>query len=324
MKGVIEENTGLIPFLQQVMVQRNGFTEEQKTEARQNAFEAMLANGVVAVGDITNTTDTQDLRAKGQMHFHSFVESIGFTQTPQKQFAYATQVYDAFTAQVANSKRLTQSIVPHAPYSVSDVLFGLIDKHNENSLVSIHNQESRAEDMYYLLKQGGVQDLLHNLGIDDSFFMPSGKSSLQTYLQWMSASHPFIFVHNTYTSLNDIQLAQTLLPDVHWCLCPNANLYIEDTLPQIDLFLQEHSNICIGTDSLSSNHQLCVLSELYTIKQHYPHIEWETLLEWGTYNGAYALRMNDIVGSFAVGTQPGILHITGLDKNAAPTVKRIL
>lgn len=323
MQGAISEHTGLIPFLQRVMMQRNSFTDEQKAAARKEAFTAMQANGIVAVGDIANTTDTLDLRASGQMHFHTFVESIGFTETPQKQFAYAGQVYDAFSSQQVLSTYLSQSIVPHAPYSVSHVLFGMIDRHNPQSIISIHNQESRAEDEYYLLKQGGVQTLLHSLGIDDAFFKPSGKTSLQTYLEWLSPQHPFLFVHNTYTGQNDIQIAKALLPDVYWCLCPNANLYIENTLPDIGLFIAEHVNICMGTDSLSSNHRLCILSELYILKQHYPHISWETLLQWGTYNGACALKMQDIAGSLAVGMQPGILHIAGLDTDTKPVVARI-
>lgn len=323
MKGVIPEHTGLIPFLQQVMMHRSGFGDEQRKAARHEAFDAMYNNGVVAVGDISNVTDTMDLRALDKMHFHTFIESIGFSETPQKQFSFATGTYAAFAQQASVTKRLSQSIVPHAPYSVSHTLFGLIDKFDEGALLSIHNQESRAEDEYYLLKQGGVQTLLHSLGISDDFFVPSGKSSLQTYLEWMSPTHPFIFVHNTYTSQNDIQLAKTLLPQAYWCMCPNANLYIENTLPDIGMLIQKSANICIGTDSLSSNHELSILSELQTIKKHFPHLEWETLLNWGTYNGAQALQMDDIIGTIEPGKQPGIIQLQGLDTQH-PTIERII
>lgn len=323
MKGAIDEHTGLIPFLQQVMFKRNGFAEEQKQEARWQAYNSMLENGIVAVGDIANTTDTLDLRADGKLHFQTFIESIGFTETPQKQFAYATQTFDAFNAQQAGNKYLSQSIVPHAPYSVSHVLFGLIDKYNSNSLISIHNQESSAEDEYYLLKKGGVRTLLNSIGIDDTFFLPSGKSSLQTYLQWLSPSHPFVFVHNTYTKKADIEVAETLLRDVYWCLCPNANLYIENRLPDIPMFMYAGANICIGTDSLSSNHQLCILSELQSINNAYPVIGWENLLRWGTYNGALALTMDHLVGSLQSGTAPGILQISGIENKERSTIKRL-
>lgn len=324
MKGVIPERTGLVPFLQLVMQQRANFTDEQREAARHEAYNQMLVNGIVAVGDIVNVTDTADLRVLGGMHFHTFIESIGFTLTPQRQFDNAMETLKTFSAQQQDKNRLTQSITPHAPYSVSETLFRLIDKYEETSIISIHNQESKAEDEYYMLKQGGIQTLLHSLKIDDNFFMPSGKSSLQTYLGWLSASHPFIFVHDVYTTLNDIQVAQTLLPEVYWCFCPNANLYIENRLPDIPVFVQEDARICIGTDSLASNHELSVLSELFTIKQHYPELEWETLLQWGTYNGACALQMQDIAGSFEVGQNPGILQLTGLDGRSKPAVSRIV
>lgn len=324
MRGVIAEKTGLIPFLQSVFFHRGNHNEEQRKEARHLAYDEMLKNGIVAVGDIANMPETMDLRERDEMHVHTFIESIGFTETPQKQFGQSVNIFDAFASQKNKSKRLSQSIVPHAPYSVSQQLFSLIDKHDEGSIISIHNQESPAEDEYYLLKEGGVKTLLESIGIDTGFFHPSGKSSIQTYLQWLSASHPVIFVHNTYTKKADIEVATTLLPEVYWCLCPNANLYIENQLPDIPMFIEKGVNICVGTDSLSSNHQLCVLSELYTIKQTFPAIQWETLLQWGTHNGACALRMNDIIGSIAPGLQPGILNIQGIDGGGKPTVKRVI
>lgn len=309
MKGEIPEHTGLIPFLKQVAYTRNNYTEEQKSSARKEAFDAMLANGIVAVGDIANTADTLELRNDGKIHFHTFVEAIGFSETPQQQFEQARSVHSIFKEQTSSQKTLRQSIVPHAPYSVSQQLFSLIDKFDENSLLSVHNQESKAEDEFYLTKNGAVRELLKAVGIDDSFFTPSGKSSLQTYLQWISGNHPMIFVHNTFTTTTDIEVAQTLLKNVYWCLCPNANLYIENTLPDIAMLAKHGNTICIGTDSLASNHQLSILAELQTIKDHYPNLDWETLLRWGTFNGSLALKMDDIAGSIEPGKQPGILHL---------------
>jgi cytosine/adenosine deaminase-related metal-dependent hydrolase len=81
-------------------------------------------------------------------------------------------------------------------------------------------------------------------------------------------------------------------------------------------------NICVGTDSLASNYELNVLGELLTIKKHYPTLSWETLLGWGTKNGAAALQLTDLVGAIEVGKKPGILQLTHLD-SSEPIVKRI-
>ncbi|GAA4470217.1 amidohydrolase family protein [Nemorincola caseinilytica] len=323
MRGVVPERTGLIPFLKSIPQYRNDFTEEQKTEARHRAYHHMLNNGIVAVGDIANTADTTDVRALGKMHFHTFVEALGFTpQNADRAFEYALMVYAAYAAQHGSDTLLRQSITPHAPYSVSDALFCLIDRHLPAAPISIHNQESEEENRFYTTGEGLVCELLQMMGIDHSSFRPTGKPSLESYLQWMSKEHPFIFVHNTSSTEGDVRFAHTYAPYVHWCLCPNANLYIEGRLPDIDMLIREGANLCIGTDSLASNHQLCVLSELCTIKTHFPHLGWETLLQWGTANGAAALQMQDVVGTLAPGTRPGMIQIRGLETR--PSVTRII
>ena len=326
MKGFIPEHTGLIPFLKMIPMHRNGFSDEKKSAARHDAYDELIKNGVVAVGDIANTTDTLDLRALDKLHFYTFVESIGFNEhNAAGSFAYAQQTYNSFAGQPEMDKILKQAIVPHAPYSVSSSLFRLIDMHRQDVIISIHNQESEEENKYYTAKEGAVTDLLLALGIDDSFFTPTGRSSIQSYLEWMSPHHPFIFVHNTYTKHLDVQYAHSRLSEVYWCLCPNANLYIEDALPDINMFISEDANICIGTDSLASNYGLSVLSEILCIRQHYPHIEWELLLTWATRNGARALQMQDLLGTIDVGKKPSIILLVGLDDpDAKPSVKRII
>lgn len=314
MKGIVPEHIGLVSFLQNVLGKRNDFSEEEKAQARHAAFHSMISNGVVAVGDIANTTDTLDLRIQDKIHFYSFVEAIGFTPTPQKQFDYAMAVLHAFAAQQQESKQKRQSIVPHAPYSVSNALFDLIDKFDKTALLSIHNQETEAEDEYYMTKSGAMQTMLHGMGINDDFFESLGKSSSQTYTQWLSGTHPLILVHNTYTQQEDVVTIKGRFQQAYWCLCPNANLYIENRLPDIAMLASNTENICIGTDSLSSNHQLSVLAELQTIKKNIPDISWKDLLKWGTYNGAKALQMSDQIGSIELGLKPGLIVIDDLDK----------
>ena len=325
MKGVVPEHTGLIPFLQNIPKHRNDFTDEEKSTARHEGYNELVKNGVVAVGDIANTTDTLDVRALDQLHCYTFVESIGFTEAnAARSFGFAVQAYDAFAAQQIGTRQLKQSIVPHAPYSVSSALFQLIDKHRDGVVISIHNQESEEENKYYTAKEGNVQQLLHSLGIDDSLFKPSGRSSLQSYMEWLSPGHPFVFVHNTYTVRGDVHYIKQRIPQAYWCLCPNANLYIENRLPDIEMLLSEQVKLCVGTDSLASNHQLCILSELHSIKNHFPNISWETLISWATINGAEALQMQDTTGTISKGKQPGILQITGLEDHRNYKVNRII
>ena len=50
-----------------------------------------------------------------------------------------------------------------------------------------------------------------------------------------------------------------------------------------------------------------MLAELQTIRQHFPHIALNELLQWATLNGARALQLDDVLGSFERGKKPGVL-----------------
>lgn len=314
MNGVVGKHTGLITFLQTVAQTRNSHSDAEKKIAREAAYNELFKNGVVAVGDIANSTDTIDIRQHEKLHVHTFVESIGFSEeNAARSFGYALQTHHAFASQTGNRKSLTQSITPHAPYSVSAALFRLIDEHANGNTISIHNQESEDENSFYRDKTGGVLTLLNALGINYSSFTPTGKTSLMSYLEWLSQSQTVMFVHNTNTKQEDVRFASTHLRKAFWCLCPNANLYIENRLPDVPMLIREGANICIGTDSLASNDELSVLSELRTLKQHFPALSWQDLLSWATYKGAVALQLSDVIGSLEPGKTPGILQITGLD-----------
>jgi cytosine/adenosine deaminase-related metal-dependent hydrolase len=103
-------------------------------------------------------------------------------------------------------------------------------------------------------------------------------------------------------------------------------LYIENSLPDFMQFYKAGVRCCIGTDSLASNHQLSILSELKVIAQQAPEIPVSELLTWATSNGATALRFNE-AGSFEKGKKPGVILLSGVDVGAgisqAATVKRL-
>lgn len=318
MKGVIPEKTGLVDFVISVMQQRN-FPEDVILDAIAKAESDMLQNGIVAVGDICNTANTIPQKQKGNLHHYNFIEATGFLpQFAEKRFQQAEGVYQQFSElsivrnegmEVHNNQ---QSIVPHAPYSTSLELMQLINQHSTGKVITIHNQETKEEESFFLTGESAFRKLFALFNIDISFYQPSGKSSLQTYLPYLDKAASLILVHNTFTGEEDILFANNLSsvnshPSTYFCLCPNANLYIENTLPPIDLFRKHTGNIVLGTDSLASNHSLSILDELKTLHLNFPHIPMVELLQWATLNGAKALQMDSVLGSFGEGKQPGVI-----------------
>jgi len=307
LKGVIPTHTGLVGFVSQVMQHRNANSEiiEQSII---DAEAEMIANGIVAVGDICNTPNTIAQKQKGRVRYQNFIEVAGFVPgAAESRFNAIKEIAEQFYIYFPNNT----SIVPHAPYSVSLPLLDKIKEHSRNKIFSIHNQESAQETLFFKEQTGDFLSLYNNLGVDLSFFKNTYKSSVEYYIGKIAKEMNALFVHNTFTSKEDIDNIVNQINNPYFCLCPAANLYIENSLPNINLFrsVNDGNNIVVGTDSLASNNSLNILGELSIIQQHFPVIEVEELLKWATINGARALTLEKSLGSFEINKQPGVLQI---------------
>ncbi|MEJ7830330.1 MAG: amidohydrolase family protein, partial [Segetibacter sp.] len=200
------------------------------------------------------------------------------------------------------------SMVPHAPYSVSDDLWQLITPFYKDKVASIHNQETAFEDELFLQNTGDLVRMYEMMKIDHSFYKPTGKTSLQTYFNKLQSAGQVLLVHNTYTKEEDIKFIKKAGDNnISFCLCINANRYIEDSIPPINLLREHGCNIVLGTDSLASNRGLSILNEIKTIQENFPSVALEEMLKWATFNGAKALQMDDKLGSLEKGKHPGVI-----------------
>jgi len=312
MKGVIPEGTGLVDFLSTVIRQRaEAAPPEGVAEAIAAGEQEMLDNGIMAVGDICNTADTVAQKALGRLYYHNFIETMGFVEEgAAARFAHSLAVFNAF-AEAYQLPIESNSIVPHAPYSVSGALFRLIAGFPGNHLLTIHNQESETENEWLLSGKGDFLRLYAALGLDVSFYQGTGKRSLESFLPYFYRNQSLILVHNVATGAEDVRAARAGGPDLYFCLCPNANLYISGQLPDVELLQRQGCRIVIGTDSLASNHQLSILEELKTLQRAFPGLPTPTLLQWATAGGAEALQAEGVLGTFAAGKQPGVVLIEG-------------
>jgi len=321
LKNVIPPHTGLIDFLCSVVTKR-GFDPLIIQEEIIKAEKEMYDNGITAVGDIGNTADTADVKSKSKIYWQNFVEVLGFTdEKAEENIKHYKQVIQSLESefQTSNIKHRT-SLVPHAPYSISPKTFQLINEATKNQIISIHNQEHPAEDELYKTGGGDYLKLFKIFGIDRSPFPVTGKSSIRSCLPYFNNGQTIFLIHNTYMPEEDIEWANNYANEnglkLVYCLCPNANLYIENKLPLIELFIKHSCHIVLGTDSYSSNWQLSIAKEIQAISNVSDSISLETILQWATINGAKALQWDDELGSFEKGKNPGIVLIeTTLEKS---------
>lgn len=309
-KGVIPCGTGLVEFLMCVVRSRRDLplVMEQLAAAEREMYE----EGIAGVADICNTTDALAVKKSSNLAWHNLVEVLNFRDEnlPQRLAQYGEVVA------AHRGAALSALLTPHAPYSVSRGTFEALNEATAGSIISVHNQETKAENELFKSGSGDFLRLYAAFNTGLSPFEVAGGNSIQAWLPHFTRGQTILLVHNTFIEEADIVFAQehaekyglTLV----FCLCPNANLYIENALPPVDLLIKHNCQIVLGTDSYSSNWRLSIASEIATIAKHFPQIPLETILQWATLNGAGALGWKHL-GRFAPGLKPGVVLLNEKD-----------
>ncbi|MBP6456010.1 MAG: amidohydrolase family protein [Chitinophagaceae bacterium] len=308
----IDTNLGLIPFLEWINKNRNSVEQEKIFDKIAEQDNEMYQNGIQAVGDICNTDWTIETKIKSKIQYHSFVELVGVNEK------IASQKIDEgkLKQKLFEENNLKNSLAIHAPYSCSGNLIEKICVENKSNILSIHMQESDEENLLFQKKENQFLAFYKNMNIEALKIDEINLTSFEAIEKKIKFQQNSIFVHNTFTTNEDIKMLQA---NQYFCFCPKANLYIENRLPDVNLFLEKNNQLVLGTDSLASNNTLNIWEEILVFQKYFPEIPLQNYLKWATINGAKALKMDNKIGSFEVGKQPGLINIS--NKNI---IKRIL
>ena len=294
--GKAEKGKGFLDFIGAIQ-QRDSYTAIEKQIAINKAEQQMIANGIVAVGDICNTTDTLSQKQKSNLKYYNFIEVFGVKDDLVKQIISDAKYIRNQFRKVGQKA----TISPHAPYSVPPKLMEEIKNSfsNEDELMTIHMQETKHENELFEHKRGSFYNWLKELNASPEVWNNRTKSN--SVLEELE-NKKMLLVHNTFAKKKNIS-------DNYYCTCPKANLYIENALPDYSIF--DADKLCVGTDSLASNNSLSILEELNIIQEN-SNFDLNTLLKIACKNGAEALGFEQL-GTFEKGKIPGVNVIGNLD-----------
>ncbi|MZP66233.1 MAG: amidohydrolase family protein, partial [Bacteroidales bacterium] len=264
MKGYLPPRKGLADFLRNFRTKRDSRYESMLFSAAE-ADREMYSAGVVLCADICNSHTTFDIKKKSRISYINLLEVFGLQ--PEKAGRGMEEILQL--ASIARDYNIPFSIVPHAAYSISLPLFRLLRKHTENNIItSFHFMETEAEKSFLKYYDGPLKESFH-----ESDLLPAHPELVSDHvsavLDEITPSGSLILVHNTFVDRNTIRKLRSR-ENLYWCLCPRANLHIENRVPPLDLLTAEDCRIVIGTDSLASNKSLDILEELKVLQAYYP------------------------------------------------------
>lgn len=292
LRGAIPEGGGFTAFARAMGTVRNRFGEEERLAAIDAADARMWAEGIQAVGDISNGEESFRVKARSRLVYRTFAEVFGLKR-------------HSVRAQLPLLRHPRTSLTPHAPYSVQDALFRSICAEGDAPL-SIHFMESEAESQLFE-RRGELWEWYARSGLTCDFLHYG--SPARRIVESVPSGRSVILVHDCLITQQDIDLIMGhFTAPVWWCLCPRSNHYISRLRPPVELLRRNALQICLGTDSLASNHTLSLLAEISSL----PEVPLLERLGWATRNGARALALEE-AGEVAVGKRPGLVLLSGLD-----------
>ncbi len=306
LKDKVKNANSLLDFLLQ-MFQLSASPYDENLTSNWDKF--MYETGVSVVGDISNTFNTANIKKNSKIRYINFVELLGTTSERCKNdIEQYKSVREKFLAANQNPDEIIAC--PHAPYSVSPELFQTINLLNgENKkMISIHNQESFDENLLYKNHNGGF---VERFPLDLSSIPATGKTSLQSMNQL--DYQRVIFVHNIYSSDEDLDFAKRNYKEPYFVICPKSNIMLEKKMLNVNKLISRNLPICIGTDSLSSNDSLSMIDELKVFSENFPQIPLTDIIKFSTINGAKALGLESEFGTLSKGKTPGIVLIENVD-----------
>lgn len=201
--------------------------------------------------------------------------------------------------------RITTSIAPHAPYTVSNDTFEKVLTYSDQLDLTIHTHlHETVDEINESISAFGVRPIqrLDDLGV---------------------LSPQLIAAHAVHVTDSEIELLTNY--GCHISHCPASNAKLGSGIAPVAQLHQHGVNICIGSDGVASNNRTDLFAEMRLaamlckgINQDAAILNAQALIEMVTINGAKALGLNETIGSITIGKQADLIAVNVSDLSIAP------
>ena len=319
MKGLFRKGTGMAGFIDQINALCDTKTPQEKVQDLTVAMDRLWDQGVVAMADISNGSDSLAVKAQHPMYTRTFLEVFG--TEPEDCGAVMEGVLKL--KEMADGFGIDAAPTPHACYTMSPELVTAVSAEGlKSGFLSFHSEETEEEEEMLKYGSGKMWENRKKAGM--SVPPVTGKSSLLYFIDRLLAGHPapfdehILLVHECCMDQEGIDAAKAVMNHPFVAVCPLSNLFIHNALPPIDLMRRNGLKVCVGTDSLSSNDDLVIVDELYCLQRNFPEVPVGELLTWASRNGAEFLAKPEF-GALEPGRRPGLALIDHLDADGRLT-----
>lgn len=283
---------------------------KDRVQALHSGAREMLQSGVTTLADTLSEVELLPEYANLPFRQVVFLEVLGFKNSAAKEIL--AQVTSVFKTQNLEEPFLQLGLAPHAPYSVSPLLFQELKKlaMRHDYLTSCHLAEF-SEEVRFLEKGGGeLEAFLNERGVADENWTPPGKSPVR-YLDDLGVLDSLIAVHLNHIE-GDLECLQS--SKARAVFCPGSTRWFgrASFMPVREL-LDLGVKVGLGTDSLASNDRLNFFNELRMADEMLPDVSRAEILNMATLGGAEILDLP--VGAIVPGRPADLIGLRVSKKN---------
>ena len=309
MGGLIPPAERFTDWMRAMLQRRRGQAppDDEVDRAAAHALSGMRASGTGILGDVSNTLRTVSLLRASPL------DGVVFHELLRLKGADADSVLEQGLLaldRAGTSARFPVSLAPHAPYSVSPQLFqGIRSALDRLPFLpsTVHLAESQEEIELLESGRGPWRTLLEELGAWDPAWQAPGCGPVE-YLERMRMLSPrMLVVHATQCS--DESLTRLARAGVTLVTCPRSNRHVGVGDPPVARFYASGVRVAVGTDSLASNADLNLFSELAEMRRLAPAVPAASLLASATREGARALGFESEAGTIEPGRRSGLIAV---------------
>ena len=290
LKGKTVSGQGFIPWLLSMMAQNYSETD---FDAVEKAITEAKGQGTCCFGDILTHQDEKiiDILTTLEVYHTCFVEAFGFLPAipPTKKLSYEKTLMGAIAG------------AGHALHTTSSAMLQALKRQDSKKRLpfSIHMAEHEDEVGMLMGEKNSFYKLLEKNNLLGEYAPPM-KPPIEYARDLGLLDNTTLAVHCVKVSDRDIEILVHTGTNV--CLCPRSNDFIGVGRAPWEKILDAGICVCLGTDSIASNHDLNIWNELsYFMERLERPISISEAISLISLNPARALLMDDRLGSLEKG-----------------------
>ncbi len=305
-------------FLEKAKNQLSSMPVEEKLENARENIKKCIANGVIAIADFSDIGDSANLLLENPIFarvFHEMNSLKGY------------QAKDIFNKHryIMNEFKLNRSVTQH--FAINSLWRNSKELLREISVreqhIGVHMAVTPEEQEFLMTGKGRLKQFLLSQEEYDYSFQPPEESPLMYFMNNHFFAKHNILIHMLHVNEEEIKRLNEFQTKVNICLCPRSTDILNLGKPDVQMFLKNNLNICLGTESPALVPDMDMRKELIKCIDDF-RVRPEIAMKFATLNGAYAIGFHREVGSLDTGKTARCLHINIDSENTSDPYEAIL